>query len=118
MRYAIAVILAGVFQLDVAFAGGPFDGEWKGTGFIHDCKLSSPTDFTITVSDNKISGVASTIHGPNDISGTVSSDGMATGKVGERIFTGKFEGNSFAGSYPFPYFCGARPMPLALHRSQ
>jgi len=95
-----AVALCGL-MLCSALAAGPYDGQWKASTSYTQKKCPGG-DFSVTVADNKISGVFKGMRGSYDLSGTIAADGSAKGTFGRAGFTGKFSGDQFSGSFPPP----------------
>jgi hypothetical protein len=97
--------LAGLMTVGVAFASGPFDGQWNGHTFYNN-KHCITGDFPVTVADNKFEGVWKGIRGTYPVSGTIAPDGTVTGTVGKGRLTGKFAGDNFEGTFPPFEQCG------------
>ena len=108
-----AAAFAAAAILGVAFAAGPFDGQWTGmspgTGGKSGCGDKAAT---ISITDGNITGQYTQKSYTFPIAGTVAPDGTAAMSFNKNKLTGKFAGTHFTGSYDSPE-CGAgRPVTL------
>lgn len=77
-----AVVIGTLFPMAIAFAAGPFDGEWKGSfrGAGGQCR---PQEMTLTVTDGKITGHRDIpAMGSRNFGGKITPDGTITGAGG------------------------------------
>jgi hypothetical protein len=80
---------------------GPFDGQWKGTGFMGTACFSHSVDVVLTIVGNKVSGKIVSMVGTSPVSGEIRDDGSLMGRFGAGVIEGKFEGGLFRGtSFP------------------
>jgi hypothetical protein len=108
-----AAALAVVAHAGTALAAGPFDGQWTGgspgVGAKGGC---GDMTATITIADGKITGQYAQKAYTFPVTGTVATDGSASGNWNKNKLTGKFAGTHFAGTYDSKE-CGAgRPVTL------
>lgn len=108
IRQASILAAALVLEAGVAMAGGPFDGQWKGSsdGIRGTCMGA---DIVMTVADGKATGELEARMGKPPVGGTVAADGKFTGRAGAAPLTGKFEGDNFIGTLDTK-ICGQRPV--------
>jgi hypothetical protein len=111
-----AVIFAAAFALaaplGLAFAAGPFDGQYAGGSPGMGRGGCPATTATVTVVDGKITGKFQTGSYSFNITGTVGPDGTVTGKWSAYPFTGKIAGGRLEGSYTSKECGAARPVSL------
>jgi len=84
-----------------AFAGGPFDGTWKGESPTSGGKNGCPSNtITATITDGKLLGEYQSGTYTFHIRGTVAPDGkLSNGFMANIPLTGTFSGTEFTGSY-------------------
>ena len=101
LAFALLFSFAGL-----AFAAGPFDGNWTGeanglmsaTGRGSGSGLCSGSA-TATVKDNVLTGSMQLGRSNPGFGGKIATDGSFTGHVGQFPATGKFSGNAFNGNF-------------------
>jgi len=84
-----------------AFAGGPFDGTWKGESPTTGGKNGCPSNtISATVTDGKLLGDYQSGNFTFHIRGTIGPDGkLVNGFMANQPLTGTFSGSDFTGSY-------------------
>ncbi|HUH83516.1 MAG TPA: hypothetical protein VLX85_02840 [Stellaceae bacterium] len=105
MRYLSVAIALAVLQTGSVHAGGPFDGQWKGSwgggsstnGRGKECQAFNG-EIEMTVADGRVSGLSKG-RAEARVAGTVAPDGKFTGKLGSYDMTGQFSGVKFTGSW-------------------
>jgi hypothetical protein len=90
-----------LLQLNSACAGGPYDGEWKGTATPtgERCKRGAAVNFSvegqIVLGQAKFDGDSSSINGAVDANGALGAT------IGFQFMTGRFTGDEFEGTFKF-----------------
>jgi hypothetical protein len=88
------------WQFSIAYAAGPYDGEWIGSATPTDgarrCKQGS---VTLTVEGKVVIGQARFERDAPGIHGTVLEDGMFGATIGFQPLTGKFTRDEFEGGF-------------------
>jgi hypothetical protein len=98
VAFAYALLL---LQLSGAHAGGPYDGEWKGTATPsgEHCKHAAAVNLTVdgqvVLGQAKFDGDSPSINGAVDASGTLGAT------IGFQFLTGHFTGDEFEGTFKF-----------------
>ncbi len=97
-RLGILLVVLVCLESGLARAAGPFDGQWKGTGFASKCR--TPNAYAIDIVDNKVTGGSKVGIYQFPITGEVAKDGTFTSQAapaGGSPLTGKFENDTFKG---------------------
>ncbi len=108
MRYLSIAIALAVLHTGSAHAGGPFDGQWKGSwgagsstgGGGKECRAFNG-EIEMTIADGRVSGLSKG-RAEAKVAGTVAQDGKFAGKLGSYDMTGQFSGTKFTGSWSTP----------------
>jgi hypothetical protein len=105
MRYLSIAIALAVLHTGTAHAGGPFDGQWKGswgggssTGSGGKGCREFSGEIEMTIADGRVTGLSKG-RAEARVAGTVAPDGKFTGKLGSYDMTGQFSGKQFKGSW-------------------
>ena len=104
-RLLILVLGASFLFGTLAFAAGPYDGNWSGeaNGVMsaqgHSGSGLCSGTITATVKDNVVNGAMQAGRANPGFGGRIEADGSFKGHVGQFPATGKFSGSSFDGSY-------------------
>jgi len=109
----IASVTALLFAA-VAFAAGPFDGNWHGLAK-SDKAYCGIGEVTLNVVDNKASGEARFPRGVAKIGGVVEVDGSINGTIGLYRLAGLFKDDTFTGGFGAAGRCD---MTMALTRAK
>jgi len=89
-RIFFAVVIGTLLQVGIAFAAGPFDGEWKGSS--RPKKGCATEEMALKITDGAVSGERVIGGGsPGKIGGRVTPDGTLKGNHGR--LTGEFSGD-------------------------
>jgi hypothetical protein len=96
----VALVLI-LFQFNDANAGGPYDGEWKGTATPtgEHCKHGAAIDFT--VEGQVVMGQAKFDSDSTSINGAVDPGGSVGATIGFQFLSGRFTGDEFEGTFKF-----------------
>jgi hypothetical protein len=105
MRYLSIAIALALFQVGIAHAAGPFDGQWKGSWSGVSSAGGDPRlcqgyhgNVDMTITNGRVSG-STTGQFQGTIEGAVANDGKFRGKMGPYDMTGKFSAKRFTGHF-------------------
>ena len=105
-RLLILVPIGSFLFGTLAFAAGPYDGNWAGeaNGVMSATGKGSGSGFcngtiSATVRDNVVAGTLQAGRANPGFGGRIEADGSFKGHVGQFPTTGKFSGSSFNGNY-------------------
>ena len=108
-----------ILFLTIAFAAGPYDGNWTGAanGIMTGGKGSGgglcSGSITATIKDNILTGSMQLGRTNPPFSGKVGPDGTFNGHVAGFVATGKFSGDSFGGIYTSTANCNEWRMTMS-----
>jgi hypothetical protein len=102
-RSILTGVIFATMSASLAFAAGPFDGQWKGgspAGGRTSSGRSCPSSIaTVTITDSAISGNYQISTYTFPIKGKVAADGSVSGYWSAYPMKGKFAGSHFDGTY-------------------
>jgi hypothetical protein len=102
-RLTVATVAYALLLLQIgsADAGGPYDGEWKGTATSTGAGCKRGAAVNLTVEGQVVLGQAKFDGDASSINGAVDAKGSVGATIGFQFLTGRFSGEEFEGTFKF-----------------